>query len=287
MTRAILPACAAATSSIGIAMSVASAMDRASAPADQLMLAAIGATITAAAHTLPAMTRSVSGRLLWSACMAVTMYGHAGYFTSVIDRAGQHRAESVQQDGATLALREQLQAITARPTATIAADLGIAQRAAATASAAAHACSRPCPALEGRSHAAQARVTALQTEIDEAHRADALRAQLTARAEQHDLRQRDAAADPAARALSSLSGLSSETLQGGVQLVSAALVELLAALLWSLAIGRRHAERPEPGHKFKPAARPAARGIAAPLWSRVKATGRAVRSRARDSPLKA
>lgn len=287
--RPILTACAAATSSIGIAMSIASAMDRASTPADQLMFAAIGATITAAAHTLPALTRGVPGRLLWSVCLAVTMYGHAGYFTSAIERTGQHRAESVQQDGATLALREQLQSITARPTATVAADLGAAQRVAATASTAARTCTRPCSTLEGRAKAAQARVNALQTEIDEAHRADALRAQLTARAEQHDLRQREAATDPAARVLSSISGLSSETLQGAVQLVSAALVELLAALLWSLAIGQRQAKQPDPAPKARPAVRPAARSsTAAPLWSRAAvAVGRALRSRVRDSPVSA
>ena len=286
MTRPILTACAAATSSIGIAMSVASAMDRAATPADQLMFAAIGATITAAAHTLPALTRGVPGRLLWSACLAVTMYGHAGYFASAIERAGQHRAESVQQDGATLALRDQLQSITARPTATVAGDLGAAQRAAAAASTAARTCTRPCSTLEGRAKAAQARVNALQTEIDEAHRADELRTQLTARAEQHDLRQREAAADPAARVLSAISGLSPETLQASVQLISAALVELLAALLWSLAIGQRQADSAEPAPKTKPTP-PAARRTPAPLWSLVKTAGRALRSRVRDSPARA
>ncbi|KDB53912.1 hypothetical protein X805_04660 [Sphaerotilus natans subsp. natans DSM 6575] len=236
MRHPALLTAAVCTSSIGIGMSVASALDRAVTPADQVLFGAIGVAVTAGAHVLPALTRTAVGRALWGACLAVTVYGHAGYFASAIDRAGEHRAEHVAEVATVTALRDQLQSITARPTATVAAALGAAQRTEAAARTAAITCAKPCSTLQGRATAARARVTELETELAEARRADALREQLTQQASQSDARRDAARIDPAAAAISRLTGADASTVQTSVQLLSACLVELLAALLWSLAL---------------------------------------------------
>ena len=236
MRHPALLTAAVCTSSIGIGMSVASALDRAVTPADQMLFGAIGVAVTAGAHVLPALTRAAAGRALWGACLAVTVYGHAGYFASALDRAGDHRAEHVAEVATVTALRDQLEAITARPTATVAAALGAAQRTEAAARTAAITCTKPCSTLQGRATAARARVTELETELAEARRADELRGQLTEQASQADARRDEARIDPAAAAISRLTGAEAATVQTAVQLLSACLVELLAALLWSLAL---------------------------------------------------
>lgn len=260
MTRPTILTAASSVSAVGMAMSVASALDRAATPADQAMTAAIGIVITGAAHVLPGLTRSAAGRALWVACMAAAIYGHAGYVSSAVSRAGVERAAHVQHDTAADALREQLQHIASRPTATVAAALGAAQRADAAAATAASTCRMPCDTLRGRARAASARVAELQTELDEARRADALREQLTHQAERHDARRQSAQADPAATAIASLTGLPAERVQTGAAMLCASLVELVAAMLWSLTLqpidptSARQAANPARSQQTTPAA---------------------------------
>jgi hypothetical protein len=86
-------------------------------------------------------------------------------------------------------------------------------------------------------------VQALEAELAAARRAADIRERLTTEAEQHDTRRAEASLDPGAAALATLTGLPAERIQPAMQMLTALLVELFAALLWTIALPRsRHAD---------------------------------------------
>lgn len=235
---------------VGLAMSAAGAIDRAGSTTDRALSVAVGVFLVLGAHLLPALTRGAAARLLWIGVMLAVTYSHASWLISSAHRAGERRASTVQADARTSALRDQLAQITARPVATVAADVAAAaSRAAAADSGSASCAARPgatprtCAAARNTASAARERLGALRIELAEAERAAALRAQLADAAGQHDTRQAEAGADPVAAVLANLTGTPAETVLLLVSLLSSVLVELLAAVLWSSALRRE--EQPD------------------------------------------
>lgn len=248
-------AAALAVSSIGLGMSAVSALDRGATGADQALIVAAGMAVTAGAHVLPAITRSTAGRGVWVACLLVALYGHAGFVAGSQSRAGEQRAQAVQQTEQHRALQDQLAALPSQSPAQAAAALASARSRAAAQGAALARCEAQTPGRCATPRAAvasaAARVEAAEAAAQQAQRADTLREQLATAAASQDARRDTARTDPAALALSRLTGLPAEPIQLGMALLTALLIELLGALLWRRAIhpAPARAARPEiPAH---------------------------------------
>lgn len=230
-------------SAIGLAMSAAASSDRGATTTDTVLIMALSMAVTAGAQILPAISRSALSRLLWVACLVVVVYGHATFIAGSAHRAGALRATSVQQTEKSRALREQLDANTARPTATIAGALASATALSARATAALNRCEATTPGrcsnVRAAASGADVIVQALAAELAMARRADDLRAQLTTAAEQQDARRNAAATDPGAAVLATLTGLPADQLQTGTAILTAVLAELFTAFLWTAATPRR------------------------------------------------
>jgi hypothetical protein len=250
MTARIRPAALAAAltiSAIGLAASAASAADRGATATDTALVMAFAMAATAGAHVLPAISRSLVGRALWVSCLVVVVYGHAAFLASAAHRAGDQRAASVRSSERSQALQGQLDALGARPLSTVADALASATARSATATAALTRCEATtpgrCSSARAAASSADASVQALSAELAAARRAADIRERLTTEAEQHDTRRAEAALDPGATALATLTGLPAERIQPAMQMLTALLVELFAALLWTIALPRsRHAD---------------------------------------------
>lgn len=224
-------------SAVGVLMSISAAAERGGTAVDQALIGAVSVAITLACHLLPAISRAWPARALWAACLLLTAWGHAAFFTAASWRAGDSRASAVTAPTQGAALRDELAAIHARPVAVVAADLANAQARLLSVGAALTRCQAgECPRLEAAAGAARARAGALQEEARQAQRASDLRARLSDAAGAQDATRAAAAQDPVARALGSALGLPAESLSTMVSVLSAVVVELLAALLWSLAL---------------------------------------------------
>lgn len=239
---------AVSVSAIGMAMSAAASADRGATLTDAGLMMAASLAVTGAAHVLPAISRGVAARTLWAACLLVVVYGHAAFFAASSQRAGAARATAVHQTAQADALRDELQGLAARPLAAVAADLAAARGKQAQTAAALARCDAAtpgrCSSARAAVESAGARVQALAIESASAQRADELRAQITAAAGREDAKRQAATADPAAAALSLLTGVSAEHLQSGMLLLTALLVELFAVLLWTKALPRAAEARP-------------------------------------------
>ena len=249
MTGRIRPAALAAAvsiSAIGLAASAAASADRGATATDTALVMAFALAATAGAHVLPAISRSIVGRALWVSCMVVVVYGHAAFLAGSAHRAGDQRAASVRSSEHSQALQRQLDALGARPLSTVAEALAAATARSARATAALTRCeaSTPgkCSTARAAATSADASVQALAAELTAARRAAELRERLTTEAEQHDTRRAEAALDPGAAALATLTGLPADRIQTAAQMLTALLVELFAALLWTIALPRRHAD---------------------------------------------
>lgn len=249
MTGRIRPAALAAAvsiSAIGLAASAAASADRGATATDTALVMAFAMAATAGAHVLPAISRSIVGRALWVSCLVVVVYGHAAFLAGSAHRAGDQRAASVRSSERSQALQRQLDALGARPLATVADALAAATARSARATAALTRCeaSTPgkCSTARAAATSADASVQALAAELTAARRAAELRERLTTEAEQHDTRRAEAALDPGAAALATLTGLPADRIQTAAQMLTALLVELFAALLWTIALPRRHAD---------------------------------------------
>jgi hypothetical protein len=234
--RTILLAGAGITSGIGVAMAAAAAAERAVTITDRALVIAVACVIVLGAHLLPSITRTRLGRALWVCCLLLTAWGHSAFFIASAGRAGESRADHVQASTQTQALRDELQATQARPLAAVSADLAISQTreiAARTAAARCIAEQQPCSRLQSALAITQARTLALADELAQARRAAQLRQQLTATAGAHDTQRAAAAVDPVAAALAGTTGISPGALSTGASVLSAVVMEMLAALLWS------------------------------------------------------
>lgn len=254
MTRRISPtmlAAAVSVSAVGLAASAVAASDRGGNTTDTGILVAYALAVTVGAHVLPAISRSTISRALWLVCLVAVIYGHAAFFAGSAHRAGAERAASVHTNERSRALQEQLDALGARPLPAVSDALAAATARSAQATAALARCDAATPGRCGTARAAaaaaHARVQALTDELAAARRANELRERLTTEAEHHDQRRADAALDPGAAALATLTGMPAGSIQTAAQMLTAVLVELLAAFLWCHALpmpARRHQETP-------------------------------------------
>ena len=212
--------------------------------ADTALVMAFAMAATAGAHVLPAISRSIVGRALWVSCLVVVVYGHAAFLAGSAHRAGDQRAASVRSSERSQALQGQLDALGARPLSTVADALAAATARSARATAALTRCESAtpgrCSSARAAASSADASVQALAAELSAARRATDIRERLTTEAEQHDTRRAEAALDPGAAALATLTGLPADRIQTAAQMLTALLVELFSALLWTIALPRRH-----------------------------------------------
>jgi hypothetical protein len=224
-----------------VLVSAAAAAERGGTLADRLLIGAVSVAITLACHLLPSISRSGLVRALWGVCLLITAWGHAAYFTGASARAGAGRAAHLETPAAVAALRNELDAIQARPVAVVAADLAGARSRALSADAARCRPDVPaeCRRIAATAGAATARVEALNEELAQARRAADLRARVTAMAGGQDVAKAAAAVDPVAGVLAGWLGVSAGSIVTTVSVLSAIVVELLACTLWSIALSRQ------------------------------------------------
>ena len=237
--RALKATLATAVSAVGIAMAAAAASERGATSTDRGLIIAVACVLALGTHLLPALSRQRAAWALWAACLIGTAWNHTAFFTGASQRAGQARADAVRESGQGQALRDELEQISARPIAMVATDLGAARSRAAAVAVAAR-CDQAkaaCRRAVATSAAASARVDALTEELEQARRAADLRSRVTSDAGVRDAERSAAAQDQVAATLSRLTGLPAELLSTGMSVLSSLIVELLAALLWSEAIG--------------------------------------------------
>ncbi|UEP28008.1 hypothetical protein [Burkholderia sp. B21-007] len=213
-----------ATGSTGTALSLSilAGWQRGGSLAERVVWVAIGIVLVVSAHLLPALicdapvvVRGIGG-LLWGACLATACYGHAAFFVTAQQHAGEVRASAVPP--ARLAARSLTVVMVER--ATVAAQL---------ASANARYCAGSCTTLEARRATLAARLDALNAEADDVRRQQAATDRVTA--------QRDALrVDPVTSRLAALLGVTTTRVDLVSGLMFAAVLEGVACLLWTVAL---------------------------------------------------
>lgn len=220
------PALALAVAATGTAacMSVLAGWQRGGWLAERLVWVATGLVLVTSAHLLPALLRGapalvrVMGSVLWATCLVTACIGHAVFFVSAQQHAGELRAS----------------ALSAAPPPTTARSLTtvMAERANATAQlAAANArhCPGNCPTLAARRTTLAAKVDALNAEADDIRRQQIAEERVTTR--------RDALrADPIASRLAALLGVPVARIDLLFGSLVAAVLEGVACLLWLVAL---------------------------------------------------
>lgn len=248
---------AATVSVVGVALAAAGAMERGAASIDRVLVIAAAVCITLAAHLLPAMARRHAGAwALWAACLVLTVYGHAVYFSAAQARAGAVRSAEVVTSATAQALQQELAALQARPLSVVDADLAAANARAMQLQLVTSRCEQrqasPCAGLRLQANQAGLRVTALASEQEQAQRAEQLRASITEQARELDAARQSAAADPVAPLLQA-GGLGTHA-SVLLAVAGALVIELLAALLWREALSTERSAQATPAHARPPSA---------------------------------
>ncbi|WP_439889640.1 hypothetical protein ACS7SF_09970 [Ralstonia sp. 25C] len=208
-----------------LCLSVLAGWQRGGTLAERLVWIAIGMVLVACAHLLPALVRQASigirsaALVLWLACMAAAGFGHATVFLLAQRHAGELRASAVPVAEAAPAGRS-LTAVMAER-----ADV-VARLATVTA----QRCAGNCTTLEARRVTLTARLDALDAEALDVRRQMAERDRATT--------ERDARlADPVTARLAALLGTTAARMELLSALAFAAVLEGVACLLWTLALG--------------------------------------------------
>lgn len=205
---------AAFVTTVAAAMAATAAWDRGGTALDRTLLVALSVAIVAAVHLLPALSRRPATWLLWFGCLLCAMYGHLTFLTHAGLRAGdertQHAAQVVGTGRQIDATQRALDAITARPVAVVAAQLA-------------------------NTRASRERA-ALRLELEEARRAEDLRAQLVTLAATQTQAEVTGATDPVVARLAAVTGSNEASISVIVGLVFSLLLELLGTVLWMEAL---------------------------------------------------
>lgn len=239
--RLFVGALAIGVSCVCVVMAAAAAGDRASTDADRWIMTAVAVALALGSHLLPALARrSLLANVLFVGCICTTMYHHAHYFAGAQHRAGQERAEAVATTAKAQALADELDANAAtRPLPAVTKDLAQATAKAAQAALSLSRCKADgdkCGASEAAVAAAEARVQALADERAVALRVAELRRLVADEAAAHDGKRADQAADPVDAQLAALTGLSEKGVALVLALAQSLMLELLAVVLWMLAL---------------------------------------------------
>ena len=240
-SRALAGTLAVCTTVVCAGMAALSASERATNTIDRATLIGLAITLVAGSHLLPALSRrSWVVRVVFAACVVVTVYGHASFFDGVKHRAGESRAQAVTTTSHALALQSELEAITARSATVVATELAQATTRNGNAQAVLARCETTTP---GRCTAATvavtttvAKVDALREEQGQSRHAAELRAQLASAAATHDAAQTGASVDPVDRELANITGLSTGTVGMLSAVAQSLLLELVGAMLWAVAL---------------------------------------------------
>lgn len=210
-----------------VCLSVLGGWQRGGTLSERVVWVAIGVVLVVSAHRLPTLVRDapvtvrLMGYLLWGACMVTVCYGHATFFLLAQQHAGDIRASAVTGDVTGIAARP-TRALTPvmEERATVTRQLALAK---------VQRCSRDCAGLDVRRETLAAKLDALNAEADEIRRQQAGRDRVIA--------QRDALrADPVTSRLAGLFGVSTVRADLLSGLVFAAVLEVVACLLWTVAL---------------------------------------------------
>ncbi|RBB35803.1 hypothetical protein DPV79_27140 [Burkholderia reimsis] len=215
---------ATAATVTALALSILAGWQRGGSLPERGVWVAIGTVLVTSAHLLPALLRQTSllvrgtGSLLWGACLASACYGHAVFFVTAQQHAGELRASAVASVEVTTSGRNLTAVMADR--ANVTRQLAFAQT---------QRCSRDCPGLEARRTTLAAKLDALNAEADDVRRVEAERDRVTTR--------RDALlADPVTSRLATLLGVSTARVDLLSGLAFAAVLEGTACLLWTVAL---------------------------------------------------
>lgn len=211
-----------AATGTALSLSILAGWQRGGALAERVVWVAISIVLVVSGHLLPALIRDAPvlvrgvGSLLWGACLATACYGHAVFFVTAQQHAGELRASAVPP---TRPAGRSLTVIMSER-ATVAAQL---------ASANARYCAGNCATLEARRATLAARLDALNAEADDVRRQQAATDRVTA--------QRDASrVDPVTSRLAALLGVTTPRVDLVSGLMFAAVLEGVACLLWTVAL---------------------------------------------------
>lgn len=224
MTRRTALVLAVAATGTAVCMSTLAGWQRGGWLSERLVWVAVGVVLVTSGHLLPALLRGtpvlvrVTGSVLWGACLATACIGHAVFFVTAQQHAGELRVSVVPVAPVPPSGRSLSTVMADRATAT-------AQLAAANA----RYCAGNCPSLEGRRTTLAARVDAFNAEADDIRRQQAADDRATAR--------RDALrADPVTSRVAALLGVPVSHIDLLFGSVFAAVLEGVACLLWTVAL---------------------------------------------------
>lgn len=217
-------ALAVVATTTALSLSILAGWQRGGSFLERLVWIAVGLVLVTSAHLLPALLREssvpvrVTGSVLWGACLMTACIGHAVFFVTSQQHAGELRVSAfptapVQTSGRSLTNV-------------------MAERAVATAQLAtvnARYCTGICATLEARRTTLAAKVDALNAEADDIRRQQADDDRITAR--------RDALrADPVASRLAALLDVPGSRIDLLFGSLFAAVLEGVACLLWAVAL---------------------------------------------------
>ncbi|RBB37574.1 hypothetical protein DPV79_21410 [Burkholderia reimsis] len=207
-----------------LALSILAGWQRGGSLSERVVWVAIGTVLVTSAHLLPALLRDTPvpvrgiGTLLWGACLATACYGHAVFFVTAQQHAGELRASAVPNVEVTASGRSLTVIMADRTSVTRQLAFTQTQR-----------CSRDCPGLATRRVTLAAKLDALNAEADDVRRSEAERDRASTR--------RDALlADPVTSRLASSLGVSTARVDLLSGLAFAAVLEGVACLLWTVAL---------------------------------------------------
>lgn len=213
MYRPILVLSALSVTGLAVGLAIASALARAPAGHAAVLLAGLSAAIVLSVHLSPALLRSVPRLVLWPVwvfCLCGALWAHAAFFVAAASDAGAARLASSPAAAAATQRRADLQqaidSIKARQSATILRQLSWTTD--------------------------PARTLALQAELQDAQRRQALQDQLLALSAAASAAAATAIADPVSVGLASALGVSADTVQLTAGLLLALLIEVIGMLLW-------------------------------------------------------
>lgn len=227
MNRKITYGLAVTATFLAVALSVASAWGRASCLPHQILLAGVSAFVVVSVHIAPAYMRSVVPGIVlwpfWTLCLAVALFMHASFITAAGSDAAAARLASSPAAAARAdqraAIEQALDGIKARPAGQIARQLSWSTD--------------------------EKRVAALQIELQEAQRADTLRAQLVALSAGTAASAASATTDQVDKRLAAVLGITAESVALADAMLKALLLEFLGMLLWFVALSKKN---PSPTH---------------------------------------
>ncbi|RQT68233.1 hypothetical protein [Burkholderia cepacia] len=207
-----------------LCLSVLAGWQRGGSLPERLVWVAIGLVLVTSAHLLPALLRDAPivtrciGSALWGACLVTACFGHAQFFVTAQQHAGEQRASTIQVIPVSPSARSLTVVMTERANVT-----------AQLASANARYCVGNCATLEGRRGTLAAKIDALNAEADDIRHQQVETDRVTAR--------RDALlADPFTSRIAALLGTTATKVDLLTGLAFAAVLEAVACLLWTIAL---------------------------------------------------